>query len=192
MSSKVITISRQFGTGGHTIAKKVAEKLGIPCYDYEVVEGIVEQSGLAEKYVKDRGDYIRGGWLSRVYAAGYKDQDIIWQLQQKVVTELAEKGPCVIVGRCADEILRGKIDCLRVFIHASMAFRADRIVRVYGHREKSPEQRLKEKDKARAAYYQYYTDRKWGDAPNYHITLDSGELGLDKCVDLIVDLYQQK
>ena len=89
---------------------------------------------------------------------------------------LAQKGPCVIVGRCADYILKDKADLLKVFIHADMDYRADRIVRVYGEREESPEHRLKEKDKRRAAYHKFYTNSKWGDSKNYHITLNSGVL----------------
>ena len=98
----------------------------------------------------------------------------------------------VIVGRCADYILQDKAKCLKVFIHADMAFRAKRIVEVYGEREQSPEQRLRDKDKRRAAYHRFYTNMKWGYAQNYHITLDSGELGIDKCADIIADLYKSK
>lgn len=93
------------------------------------------------------------------------------------------------MGRCADYILWGKADCLRVFIHADMDFRAKRIVEVYGEREASPEQRLKEKDKRRAAYHRFYTDMKWGHAQNYDLTLNSGTLGIDRCVELIRQLY---
>ena len=102
---------------------------------------------------------------------------------------MAEKGPCVIVGRCADYILREKADCLRVFIHADLSFRAERIVKEYGEREESPEQRLKDKDKRRAAYHRFYTNMKWGHAQNYDVTLNSGTLGIDKCVDIIKELY---
>lgn len=100
-----------------------------------------------------------------------------------------KKKPCVIVGRCADYILRDTADCLKVFIHADMKFRAERIVKVYGERESSPEQRLRDKDKRRAAYHRFYTDMKWGHAQNYDITLNSGTLGIDRCVDIITSLY---
>ena len=96
---------------------------------------------------------------------------------------------CGIVGRCADYILRDKADCLKVFIHADMEFRAKRIVDVYGEREDSPEQRLKDKDKRRAAYHRFYTNMKWGHAQNYHITLDSGVLGIERCASIIRELY---
>ena len=94
-----------------------------------------------------------------------------------------------IVGRCADYILRDTADCLKVFIHADMDFRAKRIVEVYGEREQSPEQRLKDKDKRRAAYHRFYTNMKWGHAQNYHICLDSGKLGIDACVAILKQLY---
>ena len=95
----------------------------------------------------------------------------------------------MIVGRCADYILKDKADCLKVFIHASMQYRAERIVKEYGEREESPEQRLKDKDKRRAAYHRFYTNMKWGDAHNYNITLDSGVLGIDRCVEILRNLY---
>ncbi len=119
---------------------------------------------------------------------GPTNGDYLWKLQYQIIRDLAEKEPCVIVGRCADYILRNRTDCLKVFIHADMKFRADRIVRVYGEREESPETRLKEKDKRRAAYYRFYTDMKWGDAANYHIALDSGVIGIEKCAEIIESL----
>ena len=120
---------------------------------------------------------------------GLTNQDKLWNIQSRVIEELAEKGSCVIVGRCADYILRDKAHCLNVFIHASMDKRAERIVKEYGERDQTQEQRLKEKDKRRAAYHRFYTDMKWGHAQNYHICLDSGELGIEKCVELISQLY---
>ena len=120
---------------------------------------------------------------------GLTNQDKLWSIQCRVIEELAQKGPCVIVGRCADYILRGKADCLNVFIHASMEKRAERIVNEYGERKERPEQRLKDKDKRRAAYHRFYTDMKWGHAQNYHVCLDSGELGIGRCVELISQLY---
>ncbi len=192
MSNRVITISREFGSGGRTIGKKVAEKLGIPCYDAMLIQKIAEESGYAADYIREEGEYATGGWLSTVFTdrtMGMTNQDKLWTIQSRVITELAEKASCVIVGRCADYILRDKADCLNVFIHASLEKRAERIVTEYGEREETPEQRLKEKDKRRAAYHRFYTDMKWGHAQNYHVCLDSGKLGLDKCVEIISRLY---
>ena len=192
MANRIITISREFGSGGRTIGRKVAEKLGIPCYDAELVEKIAEESGYAEEYIKEEGEYTSGGWLSTLFSDrtnGLTNQDKLWNVQSKVIRELAENESCVIVGRCADYILRDKADCLTVFIHASLEKRAERIVREYGETDETPEERLKDKDKRRATYYRFYTDMKWGQAKNYQICLDSGELGIDKCVDIIASLY---
>lgn len=194
MKHKIITISREFGSGGRTVGKETAEKLGIPCYDMELIEKIAEESGFAEEYVKERGEEAaHGSWLASAFTErdfyGHSNQDRLWAAQRKVILKLAEEGPCVIVGRCADYILRDEADCLTVFIHASMEKRAKRIVEQYGERTETPEKRLKDKDKRRAAYYQFYTDMKWGDMQNYQVCLDSGELGIETCVDVLVMLY---
>ena len=192
MKNRIITISREFGSGGRTIGKLVAEKLGIPCYDAELISKIAQESGFSENYIKDASEYASGGFLASAFANrsfGPTNEDYLWSIQQKVITELAEEGPCVIVGRCADYILRDKADLLKVFIHADQKFRAERIVNVYGETQESPEQRLKEKDKRRAAYYRFYTDLRWGVAQNYDICLNSGVIGIDRCVELIAQLY---
>ena len=197
MSKRIITISREFGSGGRTIGKMVAEKLGIAFYDKELIEKIAEETGFSQKFIEEYGEHAPGtnvfsySFLGRD-ANGISMQDKIWMQQRKLILDLAEKEPCVIVGRCADYILQDKAKCLKVFIHADMAFRAKLIVEVYGVREQSPEQRLRDKDKRRAAYHRFYTNMKWGYAQNYHITLDSGELGIDKCADIIADLYKSR
>lgn len=190
--NRIITISREFGSGGRTIGRKVADKLGIPCYDSELIEKLAQESGFTKDYIKEAGEYTPGGFLASAFsnrAFGPTNEDILWEMQCRIITELAEKESCVIVGRCADCVLQDKADCLKVFIHADMAFRAERIVKVYGEREESPEQRLRDKDKRRAAYHRFYTNMKWGYAENYHLTLDSGVLGIDRCVDIISGLY---
>lgn len=192
MKNRIITISREFGSGGRTIGKKVAEKLEIPCYDSELIQKMVEETGFSPDYVKEAGEYTAGSFLSTAFfnrKFGPTNEDILWEHQYKVITELAEKGPCVIIGRCADYILQDKADCLKVFIHADMQFRSERIIKVYGEQEISPEERLRDKDKRRAAYHRFYTNMKWGHAQNYHLTLDSGALGLDKCIDIITELF---
>ena len=194
MANRIITISREFGSGGRTIGKEVAEKLGIPCYDQELIEKISEESGFTKDFIAERGEYTpTSSWFANGLAAknnnGHSTSDYIWNIQRKVIMELAEKGSCVIVGRCADFILNDTHDCLKVFIHASLEHRAERIVRVYGESDVKAEKRLKDKDKRRKAYYQLYTDTEWGVAKNYTLTLDSGVLGIEKCVDVITDLY---
>ena len=192
MKNRIITISREFGSGGRTIGKMTAEKLGIPCYDSELIDRIARESGFAAAYVREAGEDAQVSMMGLALSPrtfGKTNDDYRWEAQSKVITELAEKGPCVIVGRCADYLLRGRADCLTVFIHAPLAARAERIVRVYGERDASPEQRLREKDKRRAAYHRFYTDMKWGCAQNYQIALDSSALGLERCAALLADLY---
>ena len=192
MKQGIITISREFGSGGRTIGKAVAQKLGIPCYDAELITEMAKQSGFAEDYVREAGEYAPGGLLNSMFtsrAGGPTNEDILWQIQCNMVAQLAKKGPCVIVGRCGDYILRDRPDVLKVFVHADMAFRAKRIVEVYGQREESPEQRLKDKDKRRSTYYRFYTGRKWGQLDTYDLMLNSGVLGIKKCTELICTIF---
>lgn len=192
MKEGIITISREFGSGGRTIGKAVARKLGIPCYDAELITEMAKQSGFAEDYVREAGEYAPGGLLNSMFtsrAGGPTNEDILWQIQCNMVAQLAKKDPCVVVGRCGDYILRDRPDVLKVFVHADMAFRAKRIVEVYGQREESPEQRLKEKDKRRSTYYRFYTGRKWGQLDTYDLMLNSGVLGIEKCTELICTIF---
>ena len=194
MKNRIVTISREFGSGGRTIGKAVAQKLGIPCYDAEIIQKIAQESGFSEGYIRAAGEYTPGSALANLFsnrAYGPTNEDYLWNIQYNLITELAQKEACVIVGRCADYILRDTADCLKVFIHADMYFRTKRIVEVYGERENSPEQRIKDKDKRRAAYHRFYTNRKWGQSQNYHITLDSGALGLERCTEIICSLYER-
>ena len=194
MKNRIITISRQFGSGGRTIGKEAAAKLGIPCYDQGLIELFAQKSGFSEAYITEldeqtaRGNLISSIFADRLYQNPY-DEHMLWNAQQKVILDLAKKGPCVIVGRCADYILRDEANCLRVFIHADDEKRAERIVKVYGETKDTPKKRIADKDKRRREYYQLHTNTKWGDAVNYHITLDSGELGLETCVKLLTELY---
>lgn len=192
MKNRILTISREFGSGGRTIGKMAAKELGIPCYDSELIQRIAEESGFDETYVKNAEETAPAGFKVLAFstrAFGPTNDDYLWDIQRKVILELAEKGPCVIVGRCADYILRDQADCLTAFIHASLEYRAERIVKVYGEREESPKQRIKDKDKRRAAYHRFYTDMKWGYAKNYQVSLDSGKLGLERCAEILRLLY---
>ncbi len=195
MEKKIITISREFGSGGRTIGREVANRLGIPFYDKELVEQIALESGFAPKFIEENGEHAPGkSRLSYAFASqgvpgvmnGLSTADFLWSIQCNVILQLAEQGPCVIVGRNADYILKDRADCLDVFIHADMDFRADRIVRLYGESEKSPITRLQEKDKRRQVNYQHYTGRVWGNANNYDLCLNSASLGIESCVDIIV------
>ena len=193
---RIITISREFGSGGRTIGRRVAEELGIPFYDKEIVEQISLESGFAPRFIEENGEHAPG--LSRLAYAfapqgvpgimnGLSTADFLWNIQCGVILQLAEQGPCVIVGRNADYILKDRSDVMDVYIHAENEFKADRIVRLYGEAEKSPEQRLAEKDKRRRVNYQHYTGRTWGAAQNYEMCLCSSMLGIDQCVKIIVE-----
>ena len=195
MSNRIITIGREFGSGGRTIGREVAKKLGIPCYDQELIVKMAEESGFTREYVeKESENASLGSWaasalgMDGTYTAP-TNQDRLWAVQSRIIREIAEKESCVIVGRCADVILKDKADLLRVFIHADFDARAKRIVEKYGETEIPTEKRLRDKDKRRALYYQFYTDRKWGDIENYDIILNSSALGLERCVDIIASLY---
>ncbi|MCD7722911.1 MAG: cytidylate kinase-like family protein [Clostridiales bacterium] len=191
--NRIITISRQFGSGGRTIGKEVAKKLGIPCYDSELILKIAEKSGLSKEYIENYGEHApSASWLSNIVGRDYNGRSVrddLWLVQHEIITELAQKESCVIVGRCADHILKNTANCLTVFVHASPEKRAKRIVEIYGESDEKPEKRLIDKDKRRKSYYQFYTDSTWGDATKYDISLDSGKFGIDKCVSIIAQLY---
>ena len=197
MKKNVITISRQFGSGGRTVGRLVAEKLGIPFYDKELVEQIALESGFAPQFIEENGEHAPGKSLFS-YAFlhqgvpgvmnGLSTADFLWNIQCSSILQIAEKGLCVIVGRNADYILKDRTDAFHVYIHADTQFRADRIVRLYGESEKSPETRLNEKDKRRKLNYQHYTGRNWGDAANYDICLNTGKIGVEEAADIIVKL----
>ena len=169
-----------------------AEKLGIPCYDQEIIEKITEETGMLKSFVESNVEDVQGGWLSVLAGRdyyGHSLQDDLHAVQTRVIRELADKGPCIIIGRCADSILDEYDNVLKVFIHASLEKRAERIVHQYGETTEDPIQRLKDKDKKRKAYYQLYSDRKWGAMENYHVALNSGVLGLERCAEIIVELF---
>ena len=194
-NNRIVTISRQFGSGGRTVGKQLAVRLRIPCYDQELIEKLAQASGFTPEMVakQQEASPYSSHWafaLSEGQFMGASIQDQLWQLQRKIILELAEKESCVIVGRCADVILKDHADCLTAFIHAKKAKRAKRIVEVYGETEVAIEKRIRDKDKRRAVYYEFYTGHTWGLAENFHVALDSGELGIERCVDILADLYQ--
>ena len=199
MEKKIITISREFGSGGRSIGRKVAEELGIPFYDKELVEQIAMESGFAPKFVEEHGEHSpTGSFFSYAFAPqgvpgimnGLSTADFLWNIQCNVILQLADQGPCVIVGRNADYILKDRPDALHIYVFADAPYRADRIVRLYGESEKTPEQRLNEKDKRRRVNYQHYTGRTWGMSQNYDISLDTGVLGIDQCADIVCQIVE--
>lgn len=200
MEKKIITISREFGSGGRTVGRMIADRLGIPFYDKELVDHIAVESGFAPKFIEEHGEHSPGSSLfSYAFAPqgvpgvmnGLSTADFLWNIQCSVILQLAEQGPCVIVGRNADYILKDRPDALHLFVYADIAYRADRIVHKYGESDKSPEARLNEKDKRRRVNYQHYTGRNWGQAQNYDICLDTGTLGIEQCVDIVCGVVEK-
>lgn len=195
MKRRIITISREFGSGGRTIGKALAERLGYQFYDKEIIDKIVEKTGYDKKIIEEQGEYAPGknifsyAFVGRTIN-GMSVSDYLWNVQREIILEIAKNEDCVIVGRCADYILRERKDVLNVYIHADKEFRAKRIVDLYGESKDKPLRRIEDKDKKRAVNYKYYTDQVWGMSKNYHISLDSSELGIDRCVELLADLAE--
>ncbi len=196
MSKKIITISRQFGSGGRTVGKKLAEKLGYKYYDREILEKIAVESGFSKKYIEEIEEQstYKGlfniGLLARDYV-GKSVDDYIWEAQTKIIKEIADSGEnAVIVGRCSDYILKDNKDTLHVFVHADIKKRKKRVRERYGDTEVSLEKRLKDKDKRRKVYYKFYTDRDWGNIENFTLTLNSGELGIENCIKTIEEVVK--
>lgn len=192
----IITISREFGSGGRTIGKAVAKQLGYHYFDKEIIEKVAEESGLAKEYIEKNGEYSPGtNIFSYAFVgrsrSGESVADYLWKKQREVILNIAENEKCVIVGRCADYLLRDREDCLHVFIHSDMKKRAERIVTLYGETEQKPEKRLKDKDRTRRLNYRYYTEREWGMSQNYHVSLNSGEIGIERCADIIASLAKE-
>lgn len=201
MSKTIITISREFGSGGRSIGKAVAEKLNIPYYDKELIKQVAEKTGFSPEYVENVGEYAPGKSIfsflpsltgAQNLSGSMSATDFLWCMQGNVILDLVEKGPCVIVGRCADYILKDNPDAFHVFVHASIEFKAERIVRLYGESEKQPEARLSEKDERRRAHYKHFTGREWGKCQNYHLSMDSGVIGIERCVSVIIDLVKSQ
>ena len=197
MANRVITISRQFGSGGRTVGRMTAMKLGIPCYDQELIQKVAEESGFAERYIQERGEeFSSGGWLTAAFTDreynGLSLQDSLWLAQRNVILDLAKKGPCVIVGRCADYILRDHPELVSVFVHANSDFRAARIAEEYKLPDAKVRDLLVKTDKKRANYYNFQSEKQWGAASSYNLCIESSEVGIDGAVDLIMDYINYK
>lgn len=195
MSYKVITISREFGSGGRFIGEETAKKLGIAFYDREIIAKVADDLGLSEKYVADRGEYAPS---KNIFSYAFIGRDIngnsiadqIYSYQQKIIKELAAKEPCVIVGRSADYILSGRDDVLNVFIQGNKADKIVRIKEIYSKSDDEAAKMIKDTDKKRSVNYRYCTDQEWGNRKNYDIVLNSSTLGYDNCIDVISRLYR--
>ena len=198
MKKKIVTISRQYGSGGRYIGENLAKAMGVPCYD----EKLIDMVGFAQSFVAEKGERMTGSLLFNIASSlsfannvfstnnGVTLQDEIYFTQNRIIKELADKGPCVIVGRCADYILREREDCLNVFIFADNESKIERAEKYFNiTREEAPAV-LKKKDKARANHYKYYTDQEWGMASNYDLCLNSGLIGIEGCVKAIQQVLE--
>lgn len=189
---KIITISREYGSGGREIGQALAERFGIPFYGKDVAVLSAVQSGLSPEMVEQSEDRVPGGlsYKSYLQGQGIPISDRVFFAQSEIIRTLAAQGPCVIVGRCADYVLRDCPDCIHLFIHAPLESRVRRIV----SREHCSEPRAKERiatvDKNRAAYHDHYAHGKWGYASGYNFTIDSS-VGIGKVVDIIAVLVKQ-
>ena len=188
MEKRIITISREFGSGGRTIGKLVAEHLGIQCYDAELIQKLAAESGFDESYVKEAGEYTPGGFLASAFtnrSFGPTNEDLLWKLQYRIIRELAEKEPCVIVGRCADYILKDYENVVNIFIRANLDFRIKRSIQVDQLDESKAGEIVSKKDKSRGNYYRYHAGERWDNLMNYDLVLRSDLVGIDKAVECI-------
>jgi len=201
---RIITISRELGSGGRTIGKLVANRMGIPYYDRELIDEAAKVSGLSPRYVETNEQKATGSFLYNLVMGtsygygilqGANRQTLplteqIYAAQQEVITKYANSGSCVIVGRCADHILKGRNDVLRVFIYADIEKRLEHSVKTYGMSKDTAREEIERSDRERARHYSAFTDRKWGDRHNYDIMLNSGELGYDQCAKIICSIAE--
>ena len=198
--SLIITIGRQFGSGGHDIGEKLAKKLGIKFYDKELIKLIAKQSGLCEKVLESYDEKPTNSLLysivmdiypSVMYTGPTIDQQI-YQANYDTIRRLADGEPCVIVGRCADYILRDHPELVSVFVHANSDFRAARIAEEYKLPDAKVRDLLVKTDKKRANYYNFQSEKQWGAASSYNLCIESSEVGIDGAVDLIMDYINYK
>lgn len=192
MSKKIITISREFGSGGRFIGEEVAKKLGMKYYDRDIIGQIAEKSGFSPEYIQENAELsTKKGLFAYAFAGrditGKSVEDMVYEVQRKVILEIAEKESCVIIGRNADFILNDRDDVLNVFIHGDKAEKVKRICKLYNVTEADALKMMVDIDKRRMTNYRFYTDRKWGMAGNYTLSLNSSELGYDMCEKIIMD-----
>ena len=201
MKKKIITISRQFGSGGRGIGKLLADRLDIPFYDKELIELASKESGIDERIFKSEGEetgrfyqvlgaigYALGSPAGGIYEYSINDQ--LYLVQANIIEQLANEGPCVIVGRGADYVLADREDVLNIYLCADMDERLRRVIDEY-HVEDADEAMLCKVDKRRSNYYQYYTDRVWGKAENYDLCINTGKFDTDAIIGMIVDAYRR-
>lgn len=195
----IITISRQCGSGGHSIGEELSKKLGIPLYDREIIEMTAKESGLTNEFIEESNEKITNSVLfniansmtyaTQVFNGGTVSLvDEVFFIQCKVIKDLASRGPCIFVGRCADYVLKERDDVLNVFIQADKPYRVERFSQEYGCTAKEAEVAIKKRDKGRQNYHKYYSDREWGKSENYDMVMNSKKIGIEGCAKIIADI----
>ena len=192
MAKRIITISREFGSGGRFIGEEVAKKLGIAYYDKNIIGQIAEKSGLSPEYIQENAELSpKKGLFAYAFSGrditGKSVEDMVYEVQRNIILELAEKEPCVIIGRNADYILKDRDDVLNVFIHGDMPEKIKRITGLYNVKEKEAVKMMADTDKRRRTNYNFYTDQNWGKTSNYTLCLNSSQLGYDRCEMIIME-----
>ena len=192
MKKRIITISREFGSGGRFIGEEVAKKLGIAYYDKNIINEIAEKSGLSPEYIQENAELSpKKGLFAYAFAGrditGKSVEDMVYEAQRKVILDLAEKETCVIIGRNADYILKDRDDVLNVFIHGDMPEKIHRIIHLHNVEEQEAVRMMADTDKRRMTNYNFYTEQKWGKASNYTLSLNSSQLGYDRCEAIIME-----
>ena len=192
MAKRIITISREFGSGGRFIGEEVAKKLGIAYYDKNIIGQIAEKSGLSPEYIQENAELSpKKGLFAYAFSGrditGKSVEDMVYEAQRNIILDLAEKEPCVIIGRNADYILKDRDDVLNVFIHGDMPEKIKRITGLYNVKEKEVVKMMADTDKRRRTNYNFYTDQNWGKASNYTLCLNSSQLGYDRCEMIIME-----
>lgn len=189
MSASIITITREFGSGGHTIGQMVANELGYSFYDWNLVEKIAKETGFAKEFIERNGEE-QGRFSTMLTSSsfGFNLNEQLFEAQGRVIFELARKGSCVFVGRCADYLLRNEPAAMCCFVYANSESRKARILQEYGQTEVPIEKRMRDKDKRRIAHYQYFTSRKWGKAFYYDLCIDTSRISLKEAASLICSM----
>ena len=192
MAKRIITISREFGSGGRFIGEEVAKKLGIAYYDKNIIGQIAEKSGLSPEYIQENAELSpKKGLFAYAFSGrditGKSVEDMVYEAQRNIILELAEKEPCVIIGRNADYILKDRDDVLNVFIHGDMPEKIKHITGLHNVEEKEAVKMMADTDKRRRTNYNFYTDQNWGKASNYTLCLNSSQLGYDRCEMIIME-----
>lgn len=204
MSKTIITISRQYGSNGREIGKRVAELLHIPFYDKELIELASKESGIQQEHFEEADEKVTGSLLYSLSMGmnpfsnrtqGFTDislSDRMFLVQSDIIRKVAQEGSCVIVGRCADYILRNKQPCLNVFIHANIEQKIATVSKRREVDEETARNMIIKINKKRRNYYSFYADDNWGKIEAYHLSLDSGVLGADLCADIIVKAVRER